>query len=90
MLSPKSLMISGEARAKITPSMPSKPQPRPLATAMCIVRGGDPRLVRCGSECRRLAISFFQRAKFGLFHDGAHWRRSFPTAPVGHATRWFV
>jgi hypothetical protein len=34
-VTPKSLMISGVASAKITPSMPSKPQPSPLAIAMC-------------------------------------------------------
>ena len=34
-VSANSRMISGEISAKITPSMPSKPQPRPLATAMC-------------------------------------------------------
>ena len=35
MVRPKSLMISGVTRAKITPSMPSKPQPRKLAEPMC-------------------------------------------------------
>ena len=34
-VTPNSLISSGVASAKITPSMPSKPQPRPLAMAMC-------------------------------------------------------
>jgi hypothetical protein len=34
-VSENSLITSGEIRAKITPSMPSKPQPRALAVAIC-------------------------------------------------------
>jgi hypothetical protein len=33
-VTPNSLISKGVANAKITPSMPSKPQPRPLAMAM--------------------------------------------------------
>jgi hypothetical protein len=34
-VSAKSLMINGDTSAKMTPSMPSNPQPRPLAVATC-------------------------------------------------------
>ena len=35
MVSENSLITMGEIRAKTTPSIPSKPQPRPLAVAIC-------------------------------------------------------
>ena len=38
-VSAKSLMTSGDTSAKMTPSIPSNPQPRPLATAMCLCVG---------------------------------------------------
>ena len=63
-------MISGEASAKITPSMPSKPQPSPLAIAICQCVG----VTRVWSLAARkfacCAIAVLKRAD-----DDAGWRR---------------